>query len=193
MAKLYQSISDELRAFIEAQHMFFVASAPLDAGGHVNVSPKGLDCLRVLGPNRVAYLDLTGSGNETSAHLRENGRITFMFCAFAGPPKILRLYGQGETVLPGSERWDQLLPLFEEYRGARQIIVAEISRVQTSCGFAVPTYEYTGQRDTLLRWADAKSDDELEAYRCEKNASSIDELVTSLGESRQAVSPAEAV
>ena len=145
----------------------------------------------MLGPNRVAYLDLTGSGNETSAHLRENGRVTFMFCAFAGPPKILRLYGRGETVLPGSEQWDELIPLFEEYPGARQIIIAEISRVQTSCGFAVPNYEYVGQRDTLLRWADTKSETELEAYHCEKNVKSIDGLVTSLGESQAAVPQTE--
>ncbi len=183
MAKVYDAISDDQRAFITAQQIFFVASAPLSSAGHVNLSPKGLDCLRVLTPNRVAYLDLTGSGNETSAHVRENGRITLMFCAFAGPPKILRLYGRGETVLPGSDQWADLSSLFGAYPGARQIIIAEISRVQTSCGFAVPHYEYGGQRDTLLRWADAKGDDGLETYRCERNARSIDGLVTPLGES----------
>ncbi len=184
MATVYEAIGDDHRAFIAAQHMFFVASAPLDPDGHVNVSPKGLDGFRVLGPNRVAYLDLTASGNETSAHLRENGRVTFMFCAFAGPPKILRLYGRGETVLPGSERWAELAPLFPGYQGARQVIVAEVNRVQTSCGFAVPTYDYVGQRDTLLRWADAKGDDGLESYRQERNARSIDGLVTPLAEDR---------
>ena len=184
MANVYDSISDDLRAFIAAQQVFFVGSAPLGPDGHVNLSPKGLDCLRVLAPNRVAYLDLTGSGNETSAHLRENGRITLMFCAFAGSPKILRLYGRGETVLPGSERWAALRPLFGEYPGVRQIVVATISRVQTSCGFAVPHYEYVGQRDTLIRWANAKGDDGLEDYRCERNARSIDGMVTPLGESR---------
>lgn len=162
--------------------MFFVASAPLSGDGHVNLSPKGLDCLRVLTPNRVAYLDLTGSGNETSAHLRENGRITLMFCAFIGPPQILRLYGRGETVLPGSDQWAELRPLFGEYPGARQIIVAEISRVQTSCGFAVPNYEYVGQRETLIRWANAKGDDGIETYRSESNARSIDGMMTPLGE-----------
>src|SRR5262245_19941834 len=120
MAKTYDTITDELHAFIEAQQMFFVASAPLSAEGHVNVSPKGLDCLRLLGPLRIAYLDLTGSGNETSAHLQENGRITLMFCAFAGPPRILRLYGTGTAVLPGSAAWDELRPLFQHYPGARQ-------------------------------------------------------------------------
>lgn len=183
MGKIYDSISDEHRAFIAAQQVFFVATAPLDAEGHVNLSPKGLDCLRVIAPNRVAYLDLTGSGNETSAHLHENGRITLMFCAFAGPPMILRLYGCGETVLPGSGRWAELRPQFSEYPGARQIIAIEISLVQTSCGFAVPKYEYVGQRDTLIRWATAKGHDGLEGYRRERNARSIDGLATPLGES----------
>jgi len=180
---VFDSISDTHRAFIAAQQMFFVATAPLSADGHLNLSPKGLDCFRILAPNRVAYLDLTGSGNETSAHLHENGRITFMFCAFAGPPKIVRLYGRGETVLPESDRWDELHPLFGEYPGARQIIVAEISRVQTSCGFAVPKYEYVGQRDTLIRWAVAKGADGVETYHRERNTRSIDGLVTPLGES----------
>lgn len=182
MARTYPMISDELRTFIEAQQMFFVASAPLAPEGHVNVSPKGLDCLRVLGPMRVAYLDLTGSGNETSAHLQENGRITLMFCAFDGPPRILRLYGIGATVLPGSSTWAELHPLFPSYPGARQLIVVDVTRVQTSCGFAVPLYDYRGQRDTLLKWADAKGDQGLESYRQEKNTSSIDGLRTPLGE-----------
>lgn len=182
MAQTYPAITDELRRFIEAQQMFFVASAPLAAEGHVNMSPKGLDCLRVLGPLRVAYLDLTGSGNETSAHLRENGRITLMFCAFNGPPRILRLYGTGTTALPDSATWAELSPLFPDVPGARQIIVAEITRVQTSCGFAVPNYEYVGQRDTLIKWANVKGDDGLETYRQQKNACSIDGLLTPLGE-----------
>jgi len=183
MAKTYPTITDELRAFIEAQRMFFVASAPLDADGHVNVSPKGLDCLRVLGPLRVAYLDLTGSGNETSAHLWENGRITLMFCAVAGPPRILRLYGAGRVALPGSVAWVAVRPLFPDYPGARQLIVADIARVQTSCGFGVPLYDYAGQRDTLLKWAEAKGDQGLEAYRRQKNGRSLDNLVTPLAES----------
>jgi len=181
MAKTYPTITDELRDFIHAQPMFFVATAPLDADGHVNLSPKGLDCFRVLSPNHVAYLDLTGSGNETSAHLHENGRITFMFCAFSGPPKILRLYGQGTTCLPASEAWAKLQPLFPSYPGARQIISAEIHRVQTSCGFAVPLMEYAGQRDTLIRWAEAKGDEEVQAYQQQKNARSLDEMLTPIG------------
>ncbi len=180
MAKTVPAISDDLREFIEAQHLFFVASAPLSAEGHINLSPKGLDCLRVLGPHQVAYLDLTGSGNETSAHLCENGRITLMFCAFAGPPNILRLYGTGVTVLPSSAAWGELRPLFGEYPGVRQIILANIERVQTSCGFAVPRYDYVGDRDTLIRWANTKGPEQLEEYRHEKNTASIDGLPTAL-------------
>ncbi len=182
MARTYPTITDELRAFIEAQQLFFVATAPLAADGHVNVSPKGLDCLRVLGPLRVAYLDLTGSGNETSAHLRENGRVTLMFCAFQGPPRILRLYGTGTTVLPGSPTWAELRPLFPDHPGARQIIVADVTRVQTSCGFGVPLYDYAGQRETLLRYAETKGEQGLEDYRRQQNARSIDGLTTPLGE-----------
>lgn len=182
MAELFDEITERLRAFITAQQMFFVASAPLSADGHVNLSPKGLDSLRILSPRRVAYLDLTGSGNETSAHLRENGRITLMFCAFAGPPRILRLFGRGDVCLPGSATWDELSPLFDEYPGARQIIVVDVTRVQTSCGYGVPLYDFVGQRDTMIRWANAKGVDGLETYRAEKNARSIDGLPTPLGQ-----------
>jgi hypothetical protein len=180
MAKLYDTITDELAAFIHAQPLFFVASAPLDPHGHVNLSPKGLDCFHILAPQQVAYLDLTGSGNETSAHLAENGRITFMFCAFAGPPRILRLYGQGRVVLPHTPAWKNLVAHFPDYPGMRQIIVAEITRVQTSCGFGVPLMDYVGQRDTATRWAAAKGEDGIAAYQREKNMISIDGLRTPL-------------
>jgi hypothetical protein len=182
MATQYDSITDTQRTFIEAQHLFFVASAALDPNGHVNVSPKGMDTLRILTPNRVAYLDLTGSGNETSAHLRENGRITFMFCAFDRPPQILRLYGRGRTILPGDANWSSLAPLFPEILGARQIIVADIHLVQKSCGFAVPFYDYAGERDTLVKWAENKGNDGLETYHREKNSYSIDGMITDLGD-----------
>lgn len=178
MAKLHENITDDLQEWIKAQHLFFVASAPLSAEGHVNVSPKGQDCLRILSSTKVAYLDLTGSGNETSAHLHENGRITFMFCAFQGPPRILRLYGTGHTVLPDMPEWDELIGLFNPMPGMRQIIVAEIDRVQTSCGFSVPLYDYVEERDTLIKWAEVKGDDGLVAYRQEKNLQSIDGLPT---------------
>jgi hypothetical protein len=181
MGKTYDGITAELREFIEGQQVFFVASAPLDAGGRVNCSPKGLDCLRVLGERQVAYLDLTGSGNETSAHLEENGRITLMFCAFAGPPKILRLYGRGRTVLVGADGWDELAVKFRMMPGARQIIVVDVERVQTSCGFAVPRYEFQGQREMLADWAEKKGPDGLAKYRREKNAMSIDGQPTTLG------------
>lgn len=179
MGKVYDHISDDLRAFIEAQHLFFVATAPLAAEGHVNLSPKGLDCFRVLGPNAVAYLDMTGSGNETSAHLLENGRITFMFCAFQGSPSILRLYGQGRTVLPETPEWETLAPHFTHFQGTRQIIAAHIDRVQTSCGYAVPLYEFQGDRDTLLKYWDRK---EPGPYQLQHNLQSIDALPTALGE-----------
>lgn len=182
MAKLYDTITDELSAFIHDQPLFFVASAPLDRHGHVNLSPKGLDCFHILSPLQVAYLDLTGSGNETSAHLLENGRITFMFCAFAGPPRILRLYGQGKVVLPDTDDWNMLLPRFSHYPGMRQIIVADITRVQTSCGFGVPLMDYVGQRDTALRWAEAKGAAGIAVYQRDKNMTSIDALPTPIAE-----------
>jgi len=180
MAKVHEFITDDLRAFINAQHMFFVASAPLSGSGHVNVSPKGLDCLRILSPTQAAYLDLTGSGNETSAHLQENGRITLMFCAFDGSPNILRLYGTGRTVLPSSAEWSSIAQQFVLHSGVRQIIVVDVTRVQTSCGYAVPLYEFVDQRDTLIRWADAKGEDGIAAYQQQKNLCSLDGLPTAL-------------
>ncbi|MBW4694856.1 MAG: pyridoxamine 5'-phosphate oxidase family protein [Lyngbya sp. HA4199-MV5] len=179
MAKVFASITDDLQRFIETQHIFFVATAPLTAG-HVNLSPKGLNSFRILSANRVAYLDVTGSGNETSAHLQENGRITFMFCAFQEPPLILRLYGTGQTILPATTEWHDLYPLFSPLPGARQMIVATIDRVQTSCGMGVPLYEPVGQRDSLLKWAEKKGAEGLHAYQQQKNTSSIDGLPTPL-------------
>ncbi len=184
MAKVFDRITEDLQAFIAAQQMFFVATAPLSPTGHVNLSPKGLDSVRVLSPNRVAYLDLTGSGNETSAHLQENGRITLMFCAFQGPPLILRLYGQGRVVLPAASDWQALSALFPDLPGARQIIVAEIDRVQTSCGMGVPHFEYQTQRPELVQWANKKGSDGLQDYWQQKNQVSIDGLITPLGGDR---------
>ncbi len=182
MGKLYDSINDNIHTFIQAQHLFFVATAPLNTEGHVNMSPKGCDSFRILSPNRVAYIDLTGSGNETSAHLLENGRITFMFIAFEGAPNIVRLYGQGRTILHDTPEWDELFPLFPDLLGARQIITAEIHRVFTSCGYGVPFYDYKGERDTWERWAETKGQDGLIEYRKEKNSASIDGLPTPLCE-----------
>ncbi|WP_017655518.1 pyridoxamine 5'-phosphate oxidase family protein [Fortiea contorta] len=180
MAKIFDYITEELQKFIAAQNLFFVASAPLSPTGHVNLSPKGLGGFRVLSPHRVGYLDLTGSGNETSAHLLENGRITFMFCAFQEPAGILRLYGRGYVIIPSSPDWEALYPLFPEIPGARQIIIADIDRVQTSCGFGVPLYEYQGQRETLVKWAHGKGKKGLKKYHEQKNMVSIDGLVTPL-------------
>ncbi len=180
MAKLFDCITEELQDFIAAQHIFFVGSAPLSPTGHVNLSPKGLGCFRILSPNRVSYLDLTGSGNETSAHLQENGRITFMFCAFEEPASILRLYGQGKTILPSSPDWNSLYSLFVPMPGTRQIIVADIEKIQTSCGFGVPLYEYQGQRQTLVNWASKKGEEGVREYQQQKNLVSIDGLATPL-------------
>ncbi|MDZ7957658.1 MAG: pyridoxamine 5'-phosphate oxidase family protein [Aulosira sp. DedQUE10] len=180
MSKLFDCITEELQEFIAAQHLFFVGSAPLSPTGHVNLSPKGLETFRVLSPNRVGYLDLTGSGNETSAHLQENGRITFLFCAFQEPASILRLYGQGYTILPGSPDWNSFYPLFPPLPGIRQIIIADIERVQTSCGFGIPLYEYQGQRQTLVNWAVKKGEPGVKEYQQQKNLASIDGLPTPL-------------
>ncbi|OCQ99475.1 pyridoxamine 5'-phosphate oxidase [Nostoc sp. MBR 210] len=185
MAKLFDSITAELQEFITAQNLFFVGTAPLSPTGHVNLSPKGLDCLRILSPHRVAYLDLTGSGNETSAHLQENGRITFMFCAFVEPPRILRLYGKGYVVLPNYSEWDSLSSVFPQIPGTRQIIVADIEIVQSSCGLGVPLYEYQGQRQTLVNWAIQKGEQGVREYQQQKNSISIDGLSTPLSQLQQ--------
>ncbi|BAU52797.1 pyridoxamine 5'-phosphate oxidase family protein [Mucilaginibacter gotjawali] len=180
MGKFYNEIPEQQKAFIEKQKMFFVASAPLSADGHVNLSPKGMDCFRVLSPNRVAYMDIIGSGNETSAHILENGRITFMFCAYDGPPMILRLYGKGYSVIPGDEEWEALAQNFNLVMSTRQIIVADIDMVQTSCGYVVPYYQYGGERDTMPKWVASKGAEALETYKAEKNMQSIDGLPTGL-------------
>jgi len=185
MAKVFDHITPELRQFITQQHLFFVATAPLGETGHVNVSPKGLDCFRVLSPNRVAYLDLTGSGNETSAHLQENGRITFMFCAFHGAPSILRLYGVGQTLLSTADEWQSLVEEFPAIPGVRQIIVADIDRVQTSCGHGVPLYEHQGERSQLVTWAEKKGETGLAAYHQQKNRLSIDGLWSAIAHSTE--------
>ncbi|WP_426447953.1 pyridoxamine 5'-phosphate oxidase family protein [Paenibacillus sp. S-38] len=185
MGKTFECMLEEHMEFITRQRIFFVGSAPLSGEGHVNLSPKGYDAFRILSPGEVAYLDLTGSGNETSAHLQENGRITVMFCAFEGPPNILRLYGRGEVILPGTEDWSELAPLFEEMPGARQIIRVRVYQVQTSCGFGVPLYRYEKDRETLVKWWEAKGPDALQTYWREKNRTTLDGLQTPLGERLQ--------
>ncbi len=180
MGKLSSAITDEHKKFIQAQKMFFVATAPLSTHGHINVSPKGLEHLQVIDENKVAYLDFVGSGNETSAHVLENQRITFMFCSFDKVPNILRLYGKGAVILPHQPEWQTYVSRFEAYAGVRQIVVAEIYHVQTSCGFGVPMYEFIGDRQILFEWAAKKGDTGIQQYQQEKNLFSLDELPTHL-------------
>ena len=174
MGKVYEQLDDALAGFIGRQHVFFVGTAPDSPEGHLNVSPKGLDTFRILGPKSVAYLDLTGSGIETVAHLRENGRITIMFCAFEGRPLIVRLYGRGRVVEPGDPEWDGLIARFPEYPGARSVVVVDVERVADSCGFAVPLYEYKGERSQLVDYANKKGPEGMEKYKSQKNRASID-------------------
>ncbi len=176
MAKTYPEIDAQLEAFIKAQPVFFVATAPLDPQGHVNASPKGLDTFRVLGPKTVAYLDIFGSGVETIAHLRENHRIVLMFCAFQGPPKILRLHGRGRVVEPHEPEFAKLQTHFPIYEGARAIIVVEVSRVSDSCGYGVPLLKYEAERAELRAWCRKRGEKGLKTYRKEKNRQSIDGL-----------------
>lgn len=177
MGKLHAGIDDRLATFIAEAHVFFVATAPAGPGGHVNLSPKGgPGTFAVLGPWRFAYLDLTGSGAETVAHLRENGRITVMFCSFGPTPKVLRLYGRGRVVLPTDDEWPAAAAPFPAHRGARAVIDVAVERVADSCGYAVPLLEFAGERDLLDRWTERKSEANLHDYRARHNAASIDGL-----------------
>jgi hypothetical protein len=178
MGKFHDQIQPAHSEFIRKQHLFFVGTAPLSAEGHINISPKGMDTFRQLSENKVAYLDFIGSGNETSAHTLENGRITFMFCSFQGPPNILRLYGNGRSVLPGTGEWETYAALFGTYPNVRQVIVADIHLVQTSCGYGIPLYDYVRERQIMSEWAAKKGEDGLSAYIQEKNLASIDGLPT---------------
>lgn len=178
MAKFYSELTDPLLDFIAQQQMFFTASAP--QRGRVNLSPKGMDTFRCLNRRRVAYLDLTGSGNETSAHLQENGRLTIMFCSFTGAPLILRLYGQGSVVRPSDPGWEALYQRFDSIPGSRQMIQLAVESIQTSCGYGVPLYDHQGQRPTLEQWARAKGEEGIHQYWRDKNQTSIDGLPTGL-------------
>ncbi len=176
MGKVFSALDDRLCKWIEEQHIFFVSTAPLSGEGLVNCSPKGLDSFRILDNHTVAYLDLTGSGVETIAHLRENGRITIMFCAFSGPPKIVRLYGKGEVLYRGTEAYQVLRGRFPEQSGERSIIKVNLTRIADSCGYSVPLYQFEGERDVLNKWADHKGEDGIIAYQQEKNRKSLDGL-----------------
>jgi hypothetical protein len=183
MGKIYTELDERLRHFIAEQPVFFVATAPA-AGGHVNISPKGYrDTFAILGPAAIGYLDLTGSGAETIAHQRQNGRITIMFCSFAASPKVLRLYGRGRVVLPGERGWSGLAAHFpaaadaaDGTDGHRSIIVADLDRIADSCGYSVPVMDLREERDLLTRWTERKTPADLAAYRAERNAVSIDGL-----------------
>jgi hypothetical protein len=175
MAKTFETIDESLAEWIGRQHVFFVATAP-SADGHVNCSPKGLDSFVVLSPTTVAYLDLTGSGVETISHLQDNGRICIMFCAFDGPPRIVRLQGRGEVLQPSHPDFGVIAERFPNYAGLRSVIRVECERIADSCGYAVPIMSFDHDRDTLLRWSEKRGDEGLVAYRAEKNAVSIDGL-----------------
>ena len=185
MGRTFDAISGALRDWIEQQPLFFVGTAPSGDDGHVNVSPKGAcEAFAILGPREVAYVDLIGSGVETIAHLRDNGRIVLMFCAFSGAPKIVRLHGQGRAVLEGDPGFDALVNRFAlspEARGvARAVVVIEVTRIADSCGFGVPRMDFVGERDQLFRWAEAREAKQGPAwrdeYQREKNTVSIDGL-----------------
>jgi hypothetical protein len=183
MAQFFDHIPAKLQDFIRRQHVFFTASATADS--RINLSPKGSDCLRVLGEREVVYLDQTGSGNETAAHVRVDGRLTIMFCAFDGAPMILRLYGCGRVLPRGSEAYATVLASAfggEAPPGARQIIALDVESVQTSCGFSVPMMAFQEDRETLKTWARKKGDDGIRAYWLEKNAQTIDGIPTGMVE-----------
>ena len=181
MGKTYEAIAPKLRDFIERQKVFFVATAPLGAEGHVNLSPKGLaGTLALLDQLTIAYLDLTGSGVETIAHLRENGRICLMFCAFEGAPRIVRIHGTGDVVEPDDEEFPKLAAHFDAYPAVRSIIRVKATRISDSCGYGVPLYAYEGERDQLQRWAHSKGEDGVAEYQRKNNATSLDGLPSGL-------------
>ncbi len=182
MAKFFDEISEKLASFITSQKIFFVATAAQD--GRVNLSPKGYEALKILGPNRLIWLNLSGSGNETAAHLLATNRMTLMFCAFEDPPMILRIYGSAKTVHPHDEQWQELSSNFDNYLGARQIFDMQVESVQTSCGFGVPLFEFAGQRSKLLEHFETKGGEAIERGWAEKNATSIDGLPTGITKSQ---------
>ncbi|HXF64210.1 MAG TPA: pyridoxamine 5'-phosphate oxidase family protein [Caldilineaceae bacterium] len=176
MGKVYAEINGTLAEWIRAQRLFFVATAPLSGDGLLNCSPKGLDTFAILGPRTVAYLDLTGSGVETIAHLRENGRIVIMFCALDGAPKIVRLHGTGVALEPGHPEFAALRHHFPDLPGVRSIIKVELARISDSCGFGVPLFDYKGERDALVRFAETKGPEGIAAYHAKHNRQSVEGL-----------------
>lgn len=172
MAKFYKKLTPRLQSFIAKQKIFFIATAPED--GRINLSPKGMDSLRVIDNNRILWLNVTGSGNETAAHLLENPRITIMMCSFEGAPNILRIYGKGKAIHPSDSKWNSVIGLFPETPGARQIFDIRVESAQTSCGMSIPFFDYKGEREELNVWAEEKGQKGIEDYWKEKNCISID-------------------
>ncbi|KOY51651.1 pyridoxamine 5'-phosphate oxidase family protein [Polaribacter dokdonensis] len=178
MSKFYKKINTRLHKFIDQQKIFFVATAP--NSGRINLSPKGMDSFRVLSENRVLWLNVTGSGNETAAHLLENKRITIMFCSFEKAPNILRLYGTGKEIKEGDASWNELIQLFPETPGTRQIFDIHVDSAQTSCGMSIPYYEFKGERNDLNNWAAEQGKEGIKQYWEDKNQTSIDGLPTQI-------------
>ncbi|MFK8032136.1 MAG: pyridoxamine 5'-phosphate oxidase family protein [Gammaproteobacteria bacterium] len=176
MGKEYQEITPRIRTWIERQHLFFVSTAPLSGDGLINCSPKGLDGLRVTGPRELVYADVGGSGIETVAHLKENGRILIMLCAFEGPPKIYRFYGQGRCVEPHQDQFDELGKLFPDLHTIRNFIVVDVTCIRDACGFGVPELDFKANRTAHKKWADSNSPEEILSYRKKKNSVSLDGL-----------------
>ena len=178
MSELFKELSPKHIEFIKRQHVFFVGTAGTE--GFINVSPKGMDSFRVIDGTRVVWLNLTGSGNETAAHVRENKRMTVMFCSFEKEPLILRIYGSAKAIHPRDADWSECINLFPAYTGARQLFELDISLVQTSCGYAVPYYELKGERPTLTKWADNRGRKGVEEYWAEKNVRSLNDKETGI-------------
>jgi hypothetical protein len=178
MSKFYTKITSRLQKFIEAQKIFFIATAP--NSGRINLSPKGMDSFRVINENRVLWLNVTGSGNETAAHLNENKRITIMFCSFEKVPNILRLYGKGKEIKPNDATWNKVISLFSETPGTRQVFDITIESAQTSCGMSIPFYEFKGERNDLNNWAENQGEENIKQYWEDKNQTSIDGLPTNI-------------
>ncbi len=176
MARVYADLTGELGEWIRRQPMFFVATAPLTADGHVNVSPRGKDSLSLLGPTRLGWVDLTGSGVETIAHLRENGRITVMWCAFEGPPRVVRVHGRGTVHLPGEEAYDDVVARHPVMPNTRAVVTVDAARISDACGYGVPLMGYEGERDQMARWSAAKGPEGIAAYTAQRNAVSLDGL-----------------
>ncbi|MDH3639824.1 MAG: pyridoxamine 5'-phosphate oxidase family protein [Gammaproteobacteria bacterium] len=176
MGKEYQEIDEHMRGWMERQRVFFVSTAPLADDGRINCSPKGLDGLRVLGPRQIVYADIGGSGIETVAHLKENGRIVIMLCAFDGPPKIFRFYGHGRSVEPHDADFEKLVPMFPKIPAIRNFIIIDINCIRDSCGYGVPLYDFKTDRESLKSWCESKTEEEILTFRIERNALSLDGL-----------------